>query len=222
MLNVFIQARMSSERLPEKVLKPIYGKPMIQVVVEQVSKAIPLNSIVVLTSTEQSDDALAAFLADNGINCFRGSLDNVLDRFQQAAKVYPSSHILRISADSPLMSPDVITYAKSLISDEWDLITNVKPRSFPKGHSVELVKTSTLLAIDQSALTDHEKEHVMPHIYAHPDRYAILNFHSGQEDLAEINLCVDTPDDYERLSKMIDLPYTLKDLTIQTQQVTDV
>jgi len=190
---------MSSRRFPGKVLAPFKGKPLIAHVVERVSQALPRAPITVLTSIETSDDPLFAYLVSQNIDVFRGSLDNVFERFSSCARVRDCKWLLRICADSPLVDQNVLKRLASRVDEDWDIITTVFPRTFPRGNNAELIRTSTLLGIDAHQLTQPELEHVTSVFYNHPEKFRILNIDSGNPKLAELNLCVDTIEDLRRL-----------------------
>lgn len=200
----FIQARMSSARFPGKVLAPLAGKPVISHVIERVSEAIAPERIVVATSVHPSDDPLAGYVAHLGIRVFRGPLENVFARFQQCLRQYPGEWFFRISADSPLLDPTLfgrmLEYRKR---EDIDLVTNVFPRSFPKGRSLEMIAAKTFVAIDPYTPSLEEQEHVTPVYYRNPDRYRILNIESGDPTLAAMSLAVDTLEDLERLEALL-------------------
>src|SRR5712692_1849570 len=103
-----LQARASSSRLPGKVLKPILGRPMLLHQLDRVRRAKSLDALVVATSTDASDDAIEELCAAEGVACFRGSLDDVLDRFYQAALPFNPRHIARLTGDCPLIDPDLV------------------------------------------------------------------------------------------------------------------
>ncbi len=190
---------MSSRRFPGKVLAPFKGKPLITHVLERVSKALPRAPITVLTSIETSDDPLFAYLASLNIDVFRGPLDNVYERFSMCARGRDCKWLLRICADSPLVDQNVLKQLASRIDEDWDIITTIFPRTFPRGNNGELIRTSTFLGVDAHALTEHEREHVTSVFYNHSEKYRILNIDSGDPKLAELNLCIDTIEDLRRL-----------------------
>lgn len=168
-----IQARMGSSRLPGKVLLDIAGKPMILHVIERTQRARSLDSVTVATTTGPADDPVAAFAASIGIPCTRGSLNDVLDRYYQAAKNHNAEIIVRITADCPLIDPNIIDQTTQLITDNKSLNTDfacnrLPPpfgRSFPIGLDVEACTFTALeRAWKESAETFH-REHVMPFIY---------------------------------------------------------
>ena len=134
-----IQARMGSTRLPGKVLAPIAGNPMLWHVVERTRRAKALDQVMVATSENSKDDAVAEFCTESAIDCFRGSEEDVLDRYYQAARQFTDSTIVRITADCPLVDPGVADKVVGAYQDgPYDYVTNIFPRSFPKGLDVEV------------------------------------------------------------------------------------
>src|SRR5438093_4137594 len=108
MILAILQARVSSSRLPGKVLKPLLGVPMLLRQIERLDRAWSLDKLIIATSRDGADDALAALCCENGIECCRGSLDDVLDRFYQAARHYQPEHVVRLTGDCPLADPAII------------------------------------------------------------------------------------------------------------------
>ena len=192
-VNVFIQARMSSARFPGKVLAPLHGEPLVLHLIERVRQVRGIDRVVVLTSTEPSDLPLASYLEKIGCAVFRGDLENVFLRFQSALEQYPCDYFVRLSADSPLMNvdllSDMISYAQS---GDYDFISNVQSKMFPKGQSVEIVNSDLFLSIDADALTSAQQEHVMPYFYEADINKLFIDNVMNQRD---INTCVDTIED---------------------------
>ncbi len=171
-VRAIVQARMGSSRFPGKVLAPFRGEPIVLHVVRAAATAVGAADVVVATSNETSDDPLAAYLESAHIACFRGPEDDVLERFRLCSAAYPSTWVLRLSADSPLLDPRVIRAVIDAASDDVDVVTTALGRS-AHGTNVELVRASALLGIDLAETTAAEREHVMPYFYAHPERFRI-------------------------------------------------
>jgi spore coat polysaccharide biosynthesis protein SpsF (cytidylyltransferase family) len=203
MIRAFIQARMNSARFPGKVLAPLHGRPIISHVIDRVKEVIPADLITVVTSVEASDDPLACYVQQNGVAVFRGPLNDVFGRFRLCLMEFPGDWILRINADSPMLSVEnlssVLAYEKE---STIDLVTTTFPRTFPKGQNVELIRAETFMNIDAADLTADEKEHVTLFYYRHPERFRIVNVASGNPQLAELNYAVDTLDDLRELEKL--------------------
>lgn len=169
-------------------------------VIRSAAAVVGQDHVAVLTSDRPSDDPLAAYLASLGVPVLRGSLDDVWGRFRLAVARWPCERLMRICADSPLLNAgllqDAIAQSASL---QADLITNVDPRTFPKGQSLEIINTTTFLALDSTQLTDHDREHVTPIFYRQRDRYRIVNLRSPDPHWSDIVTTVDTLDDLRRL-----------------------
>ena len=191
---------MSSSRFPGKVLAPFHGCPVITHVVSNISKVVPVNQIVVATSTHQSDDPLAGYLHEQGISVFRGPLENVFRRFQLCLNNYPCDWFIRISADSPLLDPNVIRRMQSFSARiDLDVVTNVFPRTFPKGHSAEMLNAAKFAKLDGNHMTPIQREHVTKFLYDNSAKFRILNVAAKGPSQSHINLCIDTVEDLKRL-----------------------
>jgi spore coat polysaccharide biosynthesis protein SpsF len=202
-IGIIIQARLNSVRLPGKVLKNLVGKPMIQYLIDRLESSTLALPWVIATSDQASDDPLAEFCLSQGYDFERGSLDRVTDRFLITAKKRGWQHCVRICADSPLLDPEIIQGVLNLYKrTQPDLATNVWPRSFPKGQSVEIFKIAALEKAQKMMKTDQEQEHVTQHFYHFPEHYAIENFLNTQ-DLSLYSLAVDTFEDWQKIEAMI-------------------
>jgi spore coat polysaccharide biosynthesis protein SpsF len=203
---VFIQSRMGSERLPGKSMMKICGKPMLQHIIERVNSVINLQSIAVLTSSEIEDDVIFEFCKRIGIKCFRGSKDNVLDRFYKAALEYNPYTMIRICGDNPLISPDIIkAIDMELRKNEHDFITG---SSLPIGCSAEGFTFNTLEFIYNHAHRDHHREHIVTFIEEHKTEFKIKVLKSmlplNQKNL---RFTVDTKEDFLFISEIYDKLY---------------
>jgi len=202
-----IQARMSSNRLPGKVLMPIFGEPMLQRVISRVALAKGVGRIIVATSSNQEDAAIYDYCVANGIECFRGPLENVADRFARIMLKTGDSAVIRICGDSPLIDPSLISQAISYFNrGDYDLVTNIFPRTFPKGQSVEIIKSNTFLkAINKNIFSNTDLEHVTTHFYLNQNKYNIHNFFNKiyDQDFSLIQQSVDTHDDFKEVERII-------------------
>lgn len=197
-----LQARMSSTRFPGKVLKPILGKPMILHQVERLMRCSEIDRLLVATSTDYSDDELVSQLAENGIEVFRGSLNDVLNRFVLAATAYQPTYVIRLTADCPLVDPKVIDGTVRLTENlNADYGSNCFPRTFPRGLDVEVVKWEVLQEINSLEASKYDREHVTPLIYSNPQRFSIVNF-SQSSDESRLRWTVDTPEDFDFVKKI--------------------
>jgi spore coat polysaccharide biosynthesis protein SpsF (cytidylyltransferase family) len=161
-----IQARMGSSRLPGKSLRKIAGNPLINLVFSRVSRATLVDQLVLATSTLPEDDILESWANEKGLLCFRGSSEDVLDRFQGAAEAAGADIVVRITADDPLKDPSIIDslVAKVLESPEIQYSSNIALPSFPEGLDVEVFSIGALNEANNSAKLMSEREHVTPYI----------------------------------------------------------
>lgn len=197
---------MRSKRFPGKVLAPFCGRPVIAHVISRVTKVLSQDQVVVATSKDPSDDPLAYYVKSLGIRVFRGSLPHVVARFQDCLKDYPCEWFFRICADSPLLDSQLLQQMSDVVSEERpkrDLITNIFPRTFPHGQSVELLNAQTFASIDASSLSEEDQEHVTKVYYSHPERFAIMNIESNNPGSAKLRLTVDVPEDIARLESYV-------------------
>jgi len=216
LVKIFIQARLSSRRLPGKVLIPFQEKPIILHSITWAAQAIDLSNVVVLTSDRPSDDPLAVYVESLGISVFRGSLDNVFNRFQACLKQFPCQRFVRICADSPLLCPELIELAIAEAEQtDADLVTNVYQRTFPKGQSVEVLKSATFQQIDESQLSLDDREHVTPLYYRQPEAFKIVNMRSLNPQLRQFSCAIDTLEDLQRLEREPLAPDFCRQLTEQ-------
>ena len=195
-----IQARSSSKRFKNKVLHLIYGIPLIQHVINRVKKSNKVSKLVVSSSLEKSDDNLIFYLKKNKIKFFRGDLKNVAFRLYETAKANKAKFFVRISGDSPLIDPKLIDKAIRISQKKkYDIVTNVFPRTFPKGQSVEIIKTSILKRYSKN-FTKADREHVTKYFYNNSNKFKVKNF-TFKEKSKIVNLSVDTRKDLNQILK---------------------
>ncbi len=191
-----IQARTSSRRLPGKVLKPLLGAAMLARQIERVQRSQKLDDLVIATSTEVTDDAIAELCRRLRLNCFRGSLNDVLDRFYNAAKAAAPDHVVRLTGDCPLADPQVIDAVIKLhLEGDYDYTANTHPPTYPDGLDVEVVRFACLEMAWRKATLPSEREHVMPYLYEH-GLFRTGNLRHGS-DLSRLRWTVDEPEDFE-------------------------
>ena len=192
-----IQARMTSSRLPRKVLQDIAGCPMLLRVVDRVKQAKTIDIVAVITSTHESDDAIEQCCNENDIEIFRGNLDDVLDRYYQAAKHFQADNIVRITADCPLLDPAISDLVvETFKNGNYDYVSNTIEYTYPDGLDTEVFRYVTLERAWQLANLKSEREHVTAYIYKHPEIFR-LGVVKNQEDLSSLRWTVDTPSDLE-------------------------
>lgn len=197
-----LQARLSSSRLPGKVLAPILGKPMLQWQIERINQSRSIDELVVATSDQSQDDLLADLINNIGARCCRGPLDDVLSRFGRAISEHDGDLIVRLTGDCPLTDPDVIdTVVAKAIESGANYVSNTLHPTYPDGLDVEVIKRETLQEAVKEAIAPHEREHVTPFIYRRPERYSCLNVENFS-DLSKLRWTVDTAEDLEFVRKV--------------------
>jgi spore coat polysaccharide biosynthesis protein SpsF len=176
---------------------------MLSYTIDRLRSVDCLDEVVIATSTDSSDDPVVAFAEGFGVSCWRGDLEDVLGRVRGAATAQGADAVVRISGDSPLVDPAIIQTAIELFLDDApDLVTNVFPRSFPKGQSVEIFSRAALERLHVEAAQPEDREHVTRYAYIQHDRFKIRNF-SASRPRPELQLSVDTPDDLKRVAALI-------------------
>ena len=212
MILGILQARMSSTRLPGKVLMPLAGVPMVLRQIERLRRARRLDRLVVATSTESSDDPLVTALHAADVAVYRGPLDNVLARFIGALDANPADHVVRLTADCPLADADVLDAAITLHLEQGADYTSNTPETFafPKGLDVEVITASVLRQAAIEAASPEDYEHVTWGIWSHPDRWKIAWMKSVKADDGDIRWTVDTPDDYAFVVAIYDALYVTR------------
>lgn len=200
-----IQARLGSSRLPGKVLLNLAGEPMLTRVIHRLRRAQRLDEVIVATTTEPRDDALATFCADQGIACSRGSENDVLDRYVQAARAAKADVVVRITSDCPLIDPQLVdeVVAHFLTREPAaDYVSNVAPiRTFPRGLDTEVIRLEALERAHREATDSASREHVTAYIYRHPEAFRLEGYH-GAEDHSAHRWTVDTPEDFALVEKI--------------------
>ncbi|HLO75197.1 MAG TPA: glycosyltransferase family protein [Magnetospirillum sp.] len=191
-----LQARMSSTRLPGKVLKPLLGQPMLLRHMERLRRSRTLGLLLVATTDHDSDTPLAQLCADHGIPCFRGAMDDVLDRFWQAAAPYAPEHIVRLTGDCPLADPEVIDRVVAAHLDGgFDYTSNTLTPTWPDGLDVEVVRAPCLHQAWTEAELPSEREHVTPFVKTRPERFRLHNV-VNDRNLSALRWTVDEPEDF--------------------------
>lgn len=192
-----VQARTSSSRLPGKVLRPILGTPMILHELERLRHCKTLGKIVLATSIDTSDDALAATVQDAGWDVYRGSLDDVLDRYVQCASLYGADHVVRITGDCPLIDPEVVdTVVTAHLTHGNDYTSNTLRRvTYPDGLDTEVMTAEALRKSGREARLASEREHVTQYLIKHPELFRQENI-ASVEDLSNERWTVDEPEDF--------------------------
>lgn len=190
-----IQARMGSTRLPGKVLRPLSGRPMLWHVLERVKAAKTVDDIILATAKTPQDRPLKSLAKSSGVACYFGSESDVLDRYRQAAKLSKSGTIIRITADCPLIDPEVIdACVRAFKKGKCDYASNAIRRSYPDGLDVEVFSLEALDRAWKEAKLQSEREHVTSYIWKNPHKFKLLDV-VQKTDLSSYRWCVDKPED---------------------------
>ncbi|MCX7797079.1 MAG: glycosyltransferase family protein [Melioribacter sp.] len=210
-ITVIIQARVGSTRLPNKIFKELCGKPVLWHVVNRVSKSKIIDKIVVATTILKEDDVTERFCKENSILYYRGSSEDVLSRYYEAAIKFKADLILRITSDCPLIDPVIIDkmleeFFSSYEKERIDYMSNSIVRTFPRGLDVEIFPFSTLEKAYFEANKNYEREHVTPYIYQNPEKFKIKNY-ANKVDYSFYRLTLDTIEDYELIKRIYEFLY---------------
>ena len=197
MIVAILQARMSSNRLPGKVLKPILGKPMLQRQIDRLRRSERVDQLVVATSVEPSDDPIETLCDRIGQPCFRGQLENVLDRYYHVAKAWRAEHVVRVTGDCPLIDPSLVDdVIEHHLVYELDYSSNCIEPTFPKGLDTEVFRFQCLEQAWLEASDAYDIEHVTPFLWRQPNRFQQGEFRD-EVDRGHFRWTVDYPLDFE-------------------------
>jgi len=211
-LLAIIQARTSSRRFKNKVLHPIYGIPLIQHVVNKVKKSKKISNIIVATSSNKEDKKLIDYLKKNKINYFKGELNNVALRLYKTARLHKKNFFVRINGDSPLIDYRILNKAIKIFENskiKYDLVTNVFPRTFPQGQSVEIIKT-LIIKKNIKKFNKLDKEHVTKFFYDNSNKFYIKNFIYMGKNRKKIKLSIDTRKDLKNILSRVSKKFFIK------------
>ncbi|NIM94808.1 MAG: NTP transferase domain-containing protein [Anaerolineales bacterium] len=198
-----VQARMGASRLPGKVLLDIQGVPMLGRVIQRVIRARTVDDVVIATTVNPGDDSIVRYCQDLDYTWFRGDEEDVLNRYANAAAMSKADIIVRITADCPLMDPELIDRTVEAFLARYPDIdfgsnrgTDRLERTFPIGMDIEVMSNEALNRADVEAKKAHEREHVTPYLYEEPGRFRTMSIDSGG-DYGALRWTVDTPEDLE-------------------------
>ncbi|HPA37361.1 MAG TPA: glycosyltransferase family protein [Phenylobacterium sp.] len=203
-----LQARMSSSRLPGKVMRPILGQPMIALQIERVRRSRRLAEVVVATSIDPSDDPLAAFLATIGVRVVRGPLDDVLGRFIAVIDTLGlTGDLVRLTADCPLADPEVIDACIDLLKQGgFDYASNGRLRTYPRGLDVEVFRIQALQQAARETNAPYDREHVTPWLYRPGSPFSQGEL-VQEIDESPLRWTVDLPADFEFVRRVYETLY---------------
>jgi len=194
-----IQARMGSTRLPGKILRELDGETVLSRVLGRVRRMCNLNEILVATTDQSVDDAVAESTRQNGVGVFRGNENDVLDRYYQAAQSCHAQAIVRITADCPLIDPEVSDHViRQFLTARPDYASNTLQRTYPRGLDTEVMTFAALERAWQAASEPYQRTHVTPYLYQHPEHFDLLSI-TTEGDFSQMRWTLDTAEDLEFL-----------------------
>ena len=207
-----IQARTGSSRLPNKVMLPLVGKPLLARMVERVRAARLVGAVVVATTTEREDDPIKALCQQEGFLCFRGHPTDLLDRHYQAGRCFNADTVVKIPSDVPLIDPDVIDKVIGVYlakPDAYDYVSNLHPPSYPDGNDVEVMYMGALERAWIEARRDFEREHTTPFLWERPERFSIHNvtWETGLDYSMTHRWTIDYEEDYDFIEAIYEALY---------------
>jgi spore coat polysaccharide biosynthesis protein SpsF len=207
-----IQARMGSTRLPGKVLKKVLGKTLLEYQIERVKRAKTIDEIIIATTTKESDDRIVQLCQQFSISYYRGSEEDVLSRYYEAATEFNVDVIVRLTSDCPIIDPDIVDKVVSHYlenKDRYDYVSNTLTRTYPRGLDSEVMSYEVLKKAHEEAKELTYREHVTAYIYHHPDQFRLCNV-SNEKDESKHRWTVDTEEDFELIEKIIGKLYPEK------------
>ena len=198
-----IQARMTSTRLPGKVLIKVMDKPLLEYQLERVKCSKKIDEIVVATTINDSDHPIIEICHQLGVSFFRGTEKDVLSRYYEAAIEYNADIVVRLTSDCPLIDPDIIDQViTEYLNNTYDYVSNTQVRSFPRGMDIEVFSFEKLEIAFFNAKKEYEREHVTPYIYLNKDVFSIGQV-INQKNYSDFRITVDTKEDLELISVLL-------------------
>ena len=206
---IIVQARTGSTRLPGKILKKVLGRTLLECQIERLKKISLADDLVIATTTKKADNQIVDLVKNLGVKYYRGSEEDVLSRYYEAAKKNNADLIIRITSDSPLNDPEIIDYIIKFYLDnqsKFDFVTVKLKKTLPSGVGAEVFPFHVLEQAHFDAGTQPEREHVSPYIYLNPQIFRIGNFEIDQ-DLSLHRWSLDEQDDFILIEKIITALY---------------
>ena len=202
-----VEARMTSSRLPGKVMLPLAGMPALELLVRRLQKSKYLDGICIATTVNAADDEIDALAKRLGVAVFRGSETDVLGRVLAAAKAERAGIIVEITGDCPFVDPGLVDRGiEEFFSRDVDYVSNMQKQTFADGFDVQVFRTQTLADVDRATNDKIDRAHVSYYIYTHPERFRLYNIEASPELQAPgVRLMVDEENDYRALSSLAEV-----------------
>lgn len=215
MIIAIIQARTGSSRLPNKVLMKIREKTLLELYVNRVKKSRLIDKIVVATTEKAEDDLIEELTKYLGIECFRGSENDLLDRYYQCAKKYHADVVVRATPDDPFVDPEIIDRAIMIFQENSvDFVNNHFEPTFPEGLDIEVYSMAALEKAWREARLLSEREHVFPYFQDHPEKFRTIVF-KQETDYSQLRWTIDYICDYEMVKTIYEYLYEKKPVFLQ-------
>ena len=208
MIGAIVQARMGSTRLPGKVMLEVAGKPLLGHLWERLTYCRKLDTVLIATSDNPADDVIEAYCKSIEVPVFRGSEQDVLDRYYHAAKAFGLDVVVRVTSDSPLVDPalidDTIFFFEHHRS-EYDLVTNRHPLTHADGLDFDVMSLEGLEHVWRNAAEKHQREHAVPYFWESGMR--VFNVEDPEHLIQQHRWCLDYPEDYCLIKAIVDALY---------------
>ncbi len=204
-----IQARMGSTRLPGKILKKVQGKTLLEIQLERLKQSTLIQQVIVATTTQAQDDSVVDLCKQLNVDFYRGSEEDVLSRYYEAAVIFKANVIVRLTSDCPLIDPVIVdeviaTYIRQ--QDSVDYVSNTLERTYPRGLDVEVFSFKALEKTLTEAILQRDREHVTAYIYSNPNMFRIDQV-KGEHDYSNFRWTVDTTEDFELIQRILNVLY---------------
>ena len=201
---IIAQARMASTRLPGKVMKIVCGKPLLEHFINRLKRVKSADQIVIATTVNETEDIIVDLCKKLDISYYRGSEEDVLGRYYEAAVEYGGDIIIRITSDCPVIDPEVVDYLINFYTnniEKYDYVSNTLKRTYPQGMDSEIISFDILKEAHLNAYDPFDREHVTPFFISRPSRYRLHNIEHST-NLSHYRLTIDTSEDLDLVKKI--------------------
>lgn len=204
-VTAIVQARLGSTRLPGKTMMPLEGEPLLGHLVRRIRKSQLISGIIIATTTQERDDRIVRFAEEKNVRWYRGSENDVLDRFYQAALLHQLQTIVRVTPDCPMLDPRVTDRViEKFLEGGHDYVSNVLTPTYPDGLDTEVFSFAALERAWKEARLPSDREHVTAYIVKHPEVFKLFNVDNKGSNLSWMRWTVDTDRDYEFVSRIFE------------------
>lgn len=202
-ITAIIQARMSSTRLPGKILKEVNGKPLLTYQLERIAQSNLIDKVVIATTIASKDDIIVEFCKKNSLEYYRGSENDVLSRYYETAEQYGGDIIVRLTSDCPIIDPSIVDETiQYYIESNYDYVSNTIERTYPRGLDTEVFSKEALEKAYKEATLSRDKEHVTAYMYSNPERFK-LGYIKNKQDYSNYRWTIDTIEDFKLIELIL-------------------